>query len=628
MLKNSLLWVILLVSGTLSAQDSMIVLPVRPALVQSTRLALESVGSTVYRSDSTSDNHQTVGDFLGVISPISFKQYGPGMLQSASARGTGAGHLGVLWNGINIQSMTHGQVDFALVDMGESVTYISGGNSAMDGSGSLGGMVRLDTRMTHQKGFHGSLSGQLASFSNKRLAAKINYSASRWASLTQISYGAGKNDFPFINDASVHRPLVRQVNNAFQIFQFRQSNQWTINPKNILKFHYWWTDANRQIPPSKTSTNDHARQIDRAHRMVTEWVYAPRQRLNLRTKLAHITEQLSFQNDGLNSYTATSKQVLDSRLSLKKGQHLGLIGLSGQLERAYSTGYANRHQRWTNALSAADQIQLAQSIIVSVQGRLEWKDFGPVIPIFNVGGEWVLLSQNTNPMLRLKTKFGRHFHAPTFNDLFWQGLGKPDLKDETGYQGEITLQLDHQPAHQKYHLLASLTAFRLNITNWILWTPDPTGVWHPANSKKVQSGGIESQFTYSFLRKPFQTQFHASYTFVKSVNKESQNPKAINKQLLYVPKHKANTLLRLSYHNINLLYQSIWVGKRPYTADNSQSIPPYWTHDVHLGYRWKLKKIRYNFDLGATNFTDVHYELIRLRPMPGIGFMGRIRLLF
>ena len=79
-----------------------------------------ATGSKVQKLDSAmlgTSNATTLARVLQQQSPIYIKAYGNEMLATASFRGTGAGHTAVLWNGLNINSLTAGQTDFTLVPM-------------------------------------------------------------------------------------------------------------------------------------------------------------------------------------------------------------------------------------------------------------------------------------------------------------------------------------------------------------------------------------------------------------------------------------------------------------------------------------------------------------------------------
>ncbi len=91
-----------------------------------------------------------------------------------------------------------------------------------------------------------------------------------------------------------------------------------------------------------------------------------------------------------------------------------------------------------------------------------------------------------------KANHGRHFKAPTPNDLYWPtGLytsGNPDLKPEIGWHSDIT----YEQSLLNNRMFITLSYFRWNIDNKIQWEPDSNGLWKPINLGNYKADGIEA----------------------------------------------------------------------------------------------------------------------------------------
>ncbi|MDV7399099.1 TonB-dependent receptor, partial [Arthrospira platensis SPKY1] len=59
--------------------------------------------------------------------------------------------------------------------------------------------------------------------------------------------------------------------------------------------------------------------------------------------------------------------------------------------------------------------------------------------------------------LSLKARFSRNYRLPTFNDLYWQPGGNPDLLAESGWSQEATAAARIKIRRQQWQL--SLTGF-------------------------------------------------------------------------------------------------------------------------------------------------------------------------
>jgi vitamin B12 transporter len=96
---------------------------------------------------------RNLGDLLSKSSAIYIKSYGLGALATPSVRGTGASQTQVFWNGININSPTLGQSDlsiFPLIFINKAQLHL-GSTGTVDGSGGIGGSIRLDSETTTTK---------------------------------------------------------------------------------------------------------------------------------------------------------------------------------------------------------------------------------------------------------------------------------------------------------------------------------------------------------------------------------------------------------------------------------------------------------------------------------------------
>ncbi len=93
----------------------------------------------------------------------------------------------------------------------------------------------------------------------------------------------------------------------------------------------------------------------------------------------------------------------------------------------------------------------------------------------------------------LKLSHGKHYNAPTPNDLFWPAdtwgtvEGNPNLLPEDGWHSDITLE---QSLLQD-KLFLSLTYFQWDLDNKITWAPDSTGKYTPQNLREYNAKGAE-----------------------------------------------------------------------------------------------------------------------------------------
>ncbi len=98
-----------------------------------------------------------------------------------------------------------------------------------------------------------------------------------------------------------------------------------------------------------------------------------------------------------------------------------------------------------------------------------------------------------NPLDKTVVKFshGKHYNAPTPNDLFYPDdgfvAGNPDLVPEDGWHSDISLE---QALFQDKVFL-SLTYFQWDLDNKIQWEPDSNGKFMPENLREYNAKGVE-----------------------------------------------------------------------------------------------------------------------------------------
>jgi iron complex outermembrane receptor protein len=216
--------------------------------------------------------------------------------------------------------------------------------------------------------------------------------------------------------------------------------------------------------------------------------------------------------------------------------------------------------------------------------------------------------------MRLKLQVSHNYRLPTFNDLYWDVLGNPNLKPEYSWNSELGINL---PFHLKnYTLKAKITGFSNLINNWILWTPDPFGYWRPDNIDQVWARGLESNFHINARWKKCHIKFGINYAYTLSTRTKGQKNENIGKQLIYTPLHNANTHIQLKFANTTLLYQHQLTSERFINNLNTESLPFFHTGHLRLSHTIKLKEIQANIYCQINNIFGEDYQVVSNRAMP------------
>jgi vitamin B12 transporter len=197
----------------------------------------------------------------------------------------------------------------------------------------------------------------------------------------------------------------------------------------------------------------------------------------------------------------------------------------------------------------------------------------------------------------LRGSFSRNFNLPALNDLYWAQLGNPDLKPEKGFSGEIGV--DYLMKQSKL----SFTVFTTKTKDWIQWSPQADGLWHPFNINTVVSQGIETFFKANFTKKKVQYEINAHYQLAKSSDLNK-------KQILYTPVHTGGLTVRVLYKSAVFQYNQTASSRRYATTDNSSWTSPFTLGNFSTGTDIKLGKFKTYMQLKILNVFNTDYQVI------------------
>jgi iron complex outermembrane receptor protein len=222
----------------------------------------------------------------------------------------------------------------------------------------------------------------------------------------------------------------------------------------------------------------------------------------------------------------------------------------------------------------------------------------------------------------------RNYHLPTLNDLYWQPGGNPELRPEQGFSMEAGLEYlklfrgVRLPGSRK--LQAEITMYRSYIDQWILWIPSYRGYWEPVNIRDVLSTGTETELGWEAGRGAFHYSLRGTYAYTHSVNLGDSlvwSDASYGKQLVYVPLHSGNLMVRVSYRAFFLTYQYNAYSERFTTSSNDLTrrdwLYPYFMNDVAVGAMFRAGKVLLSAELKVMNLFNETYHSVLYRPMPG-----------
>ena len=608
---KNIIYIFLLCSSFCLSQNDTIVNHLEDVLLPDVYAKEKSTGykTTALNDSVILNNSESFTTLLRFNSTIYFKEYGFGMLSSPSFRGTGSSHTATIWNGININSQLNGQTDFntLTVTTFDNVQVRNGGGSIKYGSGAIGGTVHLNNELSFNRQFSNQIVSAYGSFSTLQSTYKSVYGSEQLAINAGVSYNSSDNDYQYLGANAVN------TNGEFYNVSPNFNIAYKINPFNKLSLYTNYFNGIKHLSGTLTaSSND--KYFNESAKGLVVWDYK-KNRFTVATKAAYLYELYNyFDNAEVNqySYGKASTLLFNNDVEYK---------INNQIRVQHVIEYTGVLGNGTSLIRKRRN-QLSDAIILTHQPTRKLKYHLKVRKDFNSDYETPLLyaigsSYNVNELYSIRLNASKNFRIPTYNDLYWEGLGNENLKPETSRQFEIGNVFTFK------NVEIDVAGFYLNSDDLIKWQPQNDGVWRPVNIANSENYGIELSTLYSKQIKAHTIMVSTNYSYTKAVDKETK------KQVVYVPEHLFNTNVSYSYKAWSCYYQLLYNGKVYTTTDHSQELDAFDVSNIGLNYE-VLNNNSQKLIVGVkvNNIYNEIYQSVASRPMPNRNFNLNINYKF
>jgi vitamin B12 transporter len=546
-----------------------------------------------------------LGQLLTQTSSLNILSYGPG-LSTVSTRGSGSNHTSVLWNNMNLQDVFNGGVDLSQIPVNfiDDVKIQFGGNSSLYGSGSIGGTIHLMNEPEFHKGTRTRVISEYGSFDNKYAGGDFTSSNRNHYYTIRLFGRDAANDYPFYKS----KTSIETIYNARRTqYGLLAGNAIHIGNKSLLETNYWYQHNDQLI---MLSTN---KQKSDEHRISNQW------KMPLTKGELSIRAGQNFQNLLYNNTTRYKYIQLINEIELNRNLTRWALlntGVTYLFEKGSSQSHVRNPHRNRYAALGAIKFSLPAYINASVNLRSEVIDHKISPVTYSFGTDFTPFH-----FLTLKGNASRNFRVPTFNDLYWEFSGNPDLLNEKGFCTEAGAVF-----FSKYTSY-EITAFSNRVTNWIQWQPEPN--WVPVNIGIVWARGLENVWKVNKDIGHLKTFMSSSYSYTLSTkeNKDGDVDPSFHKQLINVPRHKALINVKLDYKNYGIFYSHNYSGLRYSTVDNSMSaiVHSYHVDNLGLACRFNYRRIAYTLNFTVNNLWDKSYEVLKGYPMPLRNYLFNIQ---
>jgi len=615
-LKKLILSVFVLLCQCISAQNDSIN-NLKEVIVSDRTLHFDNKSQTIQvLNDSVIDKNQSyLTNLLNFNSVLYFKEYGRGGTSTVSFRGTTASQTAVVWNGINVNSLLNGSADFNTFTSSDfnSISVKAGGGSVSYGSGAIGGSVHLNTNLVFDNKFENNLRLDYGSFNTIGVNYKMNLSNKKWSTQVGLSRNSSDNDYDYVDLYTWQGVQRKNENGQYATTSLSGNVGYKISAHEMLTFYSQFSNTDRNL--SLVSESDSkTKYINTFSRNLLEYAETEG-RFSSNYKVAYLTEEYQYFADIDSDYFTFGKSEsfiakMDFGYQLIESIKLdGIVDYNGTKGFGTSFGDNTRH-------IGAVALKAVQKANPKWQNELGFRkeatsDYDSPF-LFSLGSSYAFTS-----FYNLKVNFSRNFRIPTFNDLYWEEGGNPDLQPESSYQTEV----GNVFTYKKFTLTETL--YFNKIDNLIRWVPVNGDVWSPENTDRVNTYGSETILGWanSYGKNSFAVNGTYAYTISKNLDTD--------KQLFFVPYHKATASVAYSYSKFSVDYQYLYNGFVYTRSDNdpNEIIDAYQVSNLGFNYDFKfLESSKIGFQV--LNVFNEKYESVEDRPMPGRNFNLYLTLKF
>ena len=566
-------------------------------------------GVTVSRTDTLKvGNSFTVSDVLLQNSGFQVGDNG-GLagLKTVSLRGLGSAHTAIYIDGVRVGNVQSGQNDLGMigtenlsnvvVDYAQnSVSF----NTARPefGQSPVAGAVRLNA---------GSFGTCLPSARfDFRLSEKIALSANAAGVFSKGNFAYGDGQIRENNDIS-------QIRAGVDLFGIMEGGDYHVKA--------YYNNVDRGTPGSTSWPSDDRQQDKNVFvQGVLRKNFTPLYTLHLSGKASY--DDLYYSSSwGDSNYGQTEFQLNSAHDFQLRNWWKVSLAADLQWDGLKSSNYnASRLTAFSALATSFRTSRLAADIALEYSGSFDsgYLSRNAVSPSANIRFE---IMEGLNFLA-----FGRRaYRVPTFNELYYEGYGNPELKPEDAWLTDLGLDFN-KTVSDGWTVKAKVDGFYNRLTNKITSAPteeDPN-IWLPYNVGKVSSLGIDAAAGLAHAG-DWNWAFDARYSYQSTVDK-TPDSYTYGQQLPYVARHTVVFAGYVSWKGWALA--PVW-QLRAGRTDSVGELPDWNTADLTLSKGISVRNVgSLTFKLSAKNIADCRYEISSGYPMPGRSVIGGIEFKF
>lgn len=573
-----------------------------------------------------------LSEVLNSLPGVYVQQAGPNGSLRVSIRGSASDQVLILLNGVKITSAQTGEADLNSIPVNQvkRVEIIKGAQTAGYGADALAGVILISTNtFALNKSACLKARNKAGSFGNKLWELGLEKSV-----VSGLSLAASGNRFWLKGDFTYpdSGKIMTRTNSGQRSSNLYWNLNWAIQDRHQVTLTFFKYFARRQLPGPLLQLNDSAYTKDRRVNLAFNSTFHLSSSFALESKAGyqdwgqtyHINEQyyIPVSVDYINRQLETETRFNFIQRQTKLGY--GLSYLNSSLEGddherpALSIGKVDRNT-FSSFLLAQQNLHDKPFDLIVISSALRYDktsgfyhNWSPQIGI--------LLSQGERVNLKLRANWGKAYHHPTLNALFWKedayAAGNPDLKPERTRNVDAGIELRLALAGE---LLLGQSYFDNKVNDLIVWQRRFDGKYSPSNINKVTIEGYEQYFVWRSPGEVLELEFNHTRSDV--INKTQMHTK-FDQLVPFRPRHMYNFKYYFKSEKLDVYLQSRYASQRYTREQNTKDkrLSAYTIWDLGIKFKHQVNKLNLILAVNVYNFTDQDYQLIERYPMPGREF--------
>lgn len=586
-----------------------------------------SAGTRVQIADSAvlaQLQNSTLSDYLLHHTSVFIKESGNGMLSTISMRGTASSHTTVTWNGLTINPLTMGQVDFSQLPIFffEKIAVHPGGESALYGNGAIGGAILLGSDMEFRNVCSSLFQESIGAYGYNFSGVKAQVGTKKWQIRTALMLNKSENDFDIKQETFSGTHTEKQQNASYSNYGILQDVAYKISAHDELTLNFWHTYYYREIQPSVQNNYDTASYdniTNRNTRILCSFKHQGY--VNWLSHIAYMNDYQMNQNDIIasnNFFASVDADKAWKKIFLKAGLSTQYI-----VPEVYS--YSSGIIEWRSGIYLLSRYRFFNFLEADLNLRQDFVS-GINVPFTpSLGLVYEVLKQK-NQNLKIRTNVSRSFKVPTLNDRYWGGLDNRYLSPEDGLNCE--LGTDYSVKVNKYSADLSVSSYYNKVNNWIMWMPRGD-IWKPQNIDLVLAQGIEAELQQKLETKQWKLALSVNYAYTLTTVLEGFEEMAPfkNRQMPLLPKHTINSFFQVDYKKVYWNVNTCYVGERS-TSNVFDVMPAYFVVNTGAGYNFIFVKNRLNLSIQYNNIFKEEYQTVPNKAMPLYNWCASLKWIF